>query len=294
MTDKKTGAYIALLLTFLLWGSIYVASSYATAVFSPVIVACGRYLTGTAMLWIMAAGKPKTKIEKADIKYFILIAVLGYYLTSVINTIGIKLSGPSVSSVINSLMPVGISLAGAVMLKEKIDSVRMLCIALAIAGTLIVVRGGEGIRAAGAACMVTGIVTWSIVTIFIKKMGQKYAPEIVAAYTMSMSLLIHIPIAAAEAVKSGIQWQTSAVLAILYMGIFSTGAAQYLWGKSLSVLDAGMCSVFYPLQPVFSVILGGIFLNEQLEPGFFIGAGIIAATVVINCLHSEQKPKLKP
>ena len=75
---------------------------------------------------------------------------------------------------------------------------------------------------------------------------------------------------------------------MLYMGIFTTGVAQYLWGKSLAVLDAGVCSMFYPLQPVFSVILGRLFLSEPLRPNFFIGAGIIALTVVINCLYNER------
>mgnify|MGYP003293842680 CR=1 FL=1 len=75
MKGKNAAAYIYLLLTFLLWGSIYVASSYATGVFSPVVVACMRYLYGTAALCIMAHGKLKTPIDKADIKYFILIAV---------------------------------------------------------------------------------------------------------------------------------------------------------------------------------------------------------------------------
>ena len=289
MKGKHTGAYIYLLITFLLWGSIYVASSYATGVFSPVVVACGRYLAGAAVLWIMARGKLKTHIDRMDIKYFITIAILGYYLTITFNTIGIKLSGASVSSVINSMMPVGISLAAAVVLKEKIHPVRIVCIGLAIAGTLIVMGGGSAARAAGVAFMAGGLAVWSIATIYIKKMSQKYPPEVVAAYAMAMSLAIHLPAAAADIARNGIQIQTGAVLAVLYMGIFTTGIAQYLWGKSLAVLDAGVCSMFYPLQPVFSVILGRIFLNEQLQPNFFIGAGLIVLTVVINCLYNEGK-----
>ena len=288
MKGKNAAAYIYLLLTFLLWGSIYVASSYATGVFSPWVVACGRYLAGTAVLWIMARGKLKTPIDRADIKYFILIAALGYYLTITLNTIGIKLSGASVSSVINSMMPVGISIAAAAMLKERIHPVRIVCIGLAMAGTVFVMGGGKGTQAIGAAFMLGGLVTWSIATIYIKKMSQKYPPEMVAAYAMAMSLIVHLPVAAVDIARNGIQPEMGAVMAVLYMGIFTTGVAQYLWGKSLAALDAGICSVFYPLQPVFSVILGRIFLNEQLQPGFFIGAGLIAATVVINCLHNEK------
>lgn len=288
MKGKNAAAYIFLLLTFLLWGSIYVASSYATGVFSPGVVACGRYIVGTSVLWIMARGKLKKTIEKTDIKYFILISVLGYYLTTILNTIGIKLSGASVSSVINSMMPVGISVAAAIVLKERIRPVSVVCIALAIAGTVIVMGGSKDAQAMGVAFMLGGIATWSIATIYIKKMSQKYPPEMIAACTMTMSLLIHLPVAAADIARNGIQPNVGGIMALLYMGIFTTGIAQYLWGKSLAALEAGVCSAFYPLQPVFSVILGRIFLHEQLRPGFFAGAGLIALTVVINCLYNER------
>ena len=288
MKGKNTAAYISLLITFLLWGSIYVASSYATGVLSPAVVACGRYIAGTAVLWIMARGKLKTPMDKADIKYFILIAVLGYYLTITFNTIGIKLSGASVSSVINSMMPVGISIAAAAMLKERITAVNIGCIAAAIAGTVIVMGGGSEANVLGVAFMLGGLAAWSIATIYIKKLSQKYPSEMIGAYAMAMSLVIHLPVAAMDIARNGIQLQNGAVLAVLYMGIFTTGMAQYLWGKSLAALDAGVCSMFYPLQPVFSVILGRLFLSEQLRPNFFIGAGIIALTVVINCLHNER------
>ncbi len=291
--SKKAGAYISLLLTFLLWGSIYVASSYATDVFSPAVVACGRYIAGTAFLFILIRKMDKPRIAREDIKYFAIIAVLGYYGTITLNTIGIKLAGPAVSSVLNSLMPVGISLAAAVMLKERLHPVGIMCIGLALIGTVIVMGGSGHTSIAGALSMIGGIVTWSIATIYIKKMSVKYPPELLTAYAMGMSLLVNIPVAAVDIIHSGIRFELGAAAAVLYMGVFTTGVAQYLWSRSLSVLNAGVCSMFYPLQPVFSVILGRLFLREELRPGFFLGAGLIALTVIINCLWNERQHILK-
>lgn len=293
MSNKSINAYLTLLLTFLLWGSIYVVSSYATSVFSAPVVAFGRYAVAMIPLCIMARGKLGTKIAKEDIKYFVLIAILGYYFTITINTIGIKLSGASVSSLINSMMPVGITLVAAWVLKEKIDLVRILCIALAIAGTVIVVSGAESeAQILGIALMIGGLITWSISTTYIKKMSAKYPPIVVTTYTIGMSLFIHLPVTVIDIARNGIRLEPGAVLAVVYMGIFATGFAQYLWSKSLAALEAGVCSMFYPLQPVFSVILGRIFMNEQLQPRFFIGAALIAVNVIINCLWSEHKTKL--
>ena len=293
MKKENISAYLALLLTFILWGSIYVVSSYATNVYSPVVVACVRYVVAMLPLSIMARGKLNIKIAREDIKDLLIVAVLGYYFTITINTVGIKLSGASMSSLINSMVPVGVTLVAAKVLKEKIDLVRILCIALAIAGTLIVVSGAKNDgQLWGVICMIIGLFTWSTASVFIKKLSAKYPPVVVTVYAIAISLLIHIPVTVVDVIRNGIVWDTGAALAVIYMGIFATGVTQYLWSKSLSVLEAGVCSMFYPLQPVFSVILGRIFLSEQLQPKFFIGAAIIAVNVIINCLWSEHKNRL--
>ena len=55
------------------------------------------------------------------------------------------------------------------------------------------------------------------------------------------------------------------VLVILYLGITGTGLSQYTWSKSLSLLPASTCSLFYPLQALFSALLGALILSEQFS-----------------------------
>lgn len=52
---------------------------------------------------------------------------------------------------------------------------------------------------------------------------------------------------------------------------------------------------FYPLQAMFSAILGALLLNEQFRPTFYIGTVIIAVSVIINCstqLNLGKIPRL--
>ena len=123
MKKENISAYLTLLLTFILWGSIYVVSSYATNVYSPVVVACVRYVVAMLPLSIMARGKLNIKIAREDIKDLLIVALLGYYFTITINTVGIKLSGASMSSLINSMVPVGVTLVAAkVLLPERMEA----------------------------------------------------------------------------------------------------------------------------------------------------------------------------
>lgn len=284
-------AYLYLLATFFLWGSLYVVSSYATSILPVSVVVCARYVLALIPLSLMAGKKLKTKIAREDIKYFLLIAALGYYLTVTVNTLGIKYAGAYTSSLINAMVPVGVTIVAALVLREKIDMVRIACLALAIAGTCIVVTGSSGsAQIIGILLTVLSMLTWSVSSVYIKKMTEKYPPIFVTTCAIALSLLLHLPSAAIDIVREGgLRLTTSAVLSLLYMGLLTTGLAQYLWSKSLSMLEAGVCSLFYPLQPVFSAILGVIFLKEQLGTSFYIGAAFILSNVLLNCLWSERK-----
>ena len=69
-------------------------------------------------------------------------------------------------------------------------------------------------------------------------------------------------------------------LAVLYMGIFGTAVTHSLWNYSLRVMDASFCSMFYPMQPLVSAILGVLFLHETVTPSFILGALMICGGIV--------------
>ena len=50
--------------------------------------------------------------------------------------------------------------------------------------------------------------------------------------------------------------------------------------EPLSDLDASFCSMFYPMQPLVSAILGVLFLHETVTPSFILGALMICGGIV--------------
>ena len=45
-------------------------------------------------------------------------------------------------------------------------------------------------------------------------------------------------------------------------------------------MDASFCSMFYPMQPLVSAILGVLFLHETVTPSFILGALMICGGIV--------------
>lgn len=293
--DLKTtaGVYLMLLATFFLWGSVYVAGKYLAGSIPSPFISAARACIGCLPLWLMARPYRAVKIEKADRKYFLLVGIMGYYLTFVINQLGVARAGASLSALINTVNPVTIALLAALILKEPIRRVQIVCLVLAIAGAWVVLAGAEtGGQLLGLVLVLLSVLTWGIASVYIRRLTAKYPAILVTFYGMLISTVFHIPTAAFSAARAGgLPLSAHSVLLLLYLGICTSGLAQFLWSRSLSLLPATTCSLFYPLQPVFSALLGVWFLGESFGPNFWWGLLLIGGDIVLNCLDGIHQQK---
>ncbi|MDO4493979.1 MAG: EamA family transporter [Clostridia bacterium] len=294
--ESKGFAYFTLVLTFVLWGSNYVVNKFASAAVPGQVLAGLRTFVSIVPLYFIARrSMPFPKIEKGDFKYFFLVGFLGYFVMHNVNIIGIKLTNASTSGTINGLTPVAIALIAAVVLKEKLDWVKLLCLGLAIAGTLVVSSGSVAGNPLGIAALVVALICWGAASVFMRKLGKKYPSIMVTFYAVLIASAFHIPVVGATAfAQGGLDiFNKSTILCILYLGIVVTGIGHMLWARALSKLEATFCSCFYPLQALSATVLGVIFLGEKVGVSFFVGLALIAADVVIMCLHNRKLEQSK-
>jgi drug/metabolite transporter (DMT)-like permease len=283
-------ALILLPLTFFFWGSIYVGGKMIAADVPPQLLAGLRCVTGIIPLSFMARKHFGTKIAQKDRKYFLLVGFLGYFMTISLVQLGISLTGASMAALINSLTPVAVTVMAAVILREKITKTKLLCLFLALAGT-IVVSGGAGSRGdiAGIAVLLVSVLCWGTASVFIRRLASDYPAIMVTAYVTAIGLIFHIPAGLFTALTQPVTFSWKAAAVILYLGFIGSGLSQYTWAKCLSLLPASTCTLFYPLQPLFAALLGWLILNEHFEPTFFIGLVLISADVVLSTREAVRQ-----
>lgn len=288
----KPQAYLYLLGTFSLWGCLYVLSKFVLDRLPVFAVACARYLIAVIVLFAVIHFRKLGKIERADLKYVFIVGFLGYFLSLGAQLMGTKLSNASLASLVNSTNPVFIMVIAAFMLGEKLTVRKIASILLAIVGVYIILGGGAiGDQWAGILLSLFSVVLWSFVSVYMRKITQKYPPILMTAYGMLVAMVCNLPIAAFELASVGqISLDWKAVAALLAMGVFCTGVAHLLWNQSLSMLEASTCSAFYPVQPLVSVILGIFFLHEQVSFQFIIGAILIVVGILV-CVVKFSTPK---
>ena len=287
-TKKSVKGYLYLLITFTLWGSLYVVSKYVLGKLPTFTISFFRFLLAFLFLAILTP-KPSQTLARERIPYIICIGFTGYFISVGAQLLGTKYAGASMASLLNSMNPVTMTLFGAWILHEKLTVKKIIGILLAVFGVYVIL--GENARDAGLAGIVLSlfsVVVWSFISVLARKVTMQYNPLYITRLACGIAAVCYLPIAAFEAftvqnsVASILLHDSSCLFSLLYMGIICTGIAYFLWNKSLSVLDAGTCSAFYPIQPMISTLLGVFLLGEQITWNFGLGALLIVSGVLIS------------
>ena len=290
-------SYLICVLTFFLWGSVYVFSKYAMACFSPMTVQTLRYILASLFLFAVAPKKQFRRIQREHIKYFLITALLGYLVANGMTMYSIHMLDATVASLINSSNPVFIMLFATLLLKERMTVRRGVGIGCALVGVVFVIGIDFGhISLPGIVCSVLGVVLGALGSAVVRKVSTYYVPEQVTLFYLLAALPFCIICSIAETVRNPLPLTLPGIGSILYLGIITTGVANLLWNKSLTAMDASVCSMFYPLQPMFSALFSVILLGEQITVELIVGGVLIAIGVLVGLGfpgHIRQRKQLK-
>lgn len=289
-SPSKGRALILLVLTFFFWGSLYIGSKMIADSIPAPLVASLRCVVAIFPLLLMARKYSDVKIDRADWKFFFLIGSVGYFLTVFLVQLGISLTGASIAALVNSLTPVSVSFMAALILKEKITPVKYLCLFLALTGTVIVTSGaGEGGEMIGILIVLVSVLCWGISSVYMRQLTRKYPAILVTTYGMVISLLFHIPAGIVTALSQPVNFSLKSIVVLLYLGVIGSGLSHYTWTQCLAILPASTCSLFYPLQPIFSALLGVLILGESFHASFFWGLLLISIDVVLSTWETARQ-----
>ena len=288
---KRNAGYLYLLITFFCWGSIYVVSKYALAVMGPVTVSFCRYAISVICLYgLLKLKGGQKKIAKEHWPYLLILGGLGYFAAIILQLAGTALLSGSLASLMNSLNPIMISILAAVFLKEKITWKNVASIIVSLIGVYIILgNGASEINPLGILLSAGAVVLWSSASVAIRKISGYYDPVQTALYGMLIALVLNIPAALFENIFMTRSHPTAvALLACVFVAVIGTALAHTCWNKSLQLLNASTCSMFYPLQPLVSAVLGVVLLHEVITWQFVVGAILICSGIVITFLPTKN------
>jgi drug/metabolite transporter (DMT)-like permease len=223
-----------------------------------------------------------------DLWTFLYMGFFGVVMNQVCFTVGLRYTSVSDAAVIVGMGPI-YTLILAVLLKLETATWRKASgMVIAFAG-IAVMASENGISthspsALGDVITMTGSIGFALYVVLGKRLGVRYDPLTMTAFSHFAGALIVLPVAIyrAKTFGSAEHWRAIAWTgwaAMLYMAIFSSAVAYAFYFWLLRYLEASQLSAFTYLLPVIATVLGILWLGEKGSWSQVLG-GILALSGV--------------
>ncbi|MCO0600247.1 DMT family transporter [Peribacillus butanolivorans] len=268
-----------------IWGGMYVVVKVVVDSVPPLELVWFRYVIAiVALLIIGVVTKQSWRIEKRDWLLIFMIGLIGNTISIVTQEIGTMLSTAQMGAIITSTTPAFMVLFARIILKEKITFKKALSIILATIGVCIIVGNAQinSSNQLGAVSLLIAALTWSLMSVLIKRVPGQYSQIVVTTYAILVSIVLLTPFTINRLDKLDFQAMMHPTIwgGLLYLGVISTACAFLLWNRGLQMLNASSGGLFFFFQPIVGTFLGWLLLGEQIGLLFWMGTILIFIGVI--------------
>jgi drug/metabolite transporter (DMT)-like permease len=280
----KIVSVAALLITVVFWGYSFVSTKIILNELPPLSIAFFRQLIASLVLIpFLLSKKLFVKMPLKDLFLLSASSFFGIVLYFLFENTGLKYTTASNASIIVAAVPIFTLITEALFYKLKITGKLSACIIISIGGVCLVIfeQGSIDFGTAslkGNLLMMGAMVSWVIYTIICKSLAHKYNGIVVTTYQMIAASILFLPFIIHETQ----QWHgisTGALANMLYLAIFCSAAAYYLYNHAVKSLGATISSMFLNLIPVVSIIGGVLVLHEKISVAQIAGMLLIMASL---------------
>jgi drug/metabolite transporter (DMT)-like permease len=275
--------------------AIFVKLSYRYGVDSISLLAL-RMLFSLPFFLLMAwwAGRNQTtaRLTPADWKLVIAMGIAGYYLSSLLDFLGLQFISAGLERLILFLYPTFVLVISAIFFQQKITQRDVIALLISYAGVVFVffhdVQMGQKNVLLGSLLVLASALTYAIYFIGSGRIVGKIGSLRYSAYATLVScvaVLIHFGLTRNLV---SLQQPAQVYLLSLLMALFSTVLPVYFLSEGIRRIGSSHASMIGFIGPVITIFLGSVLLGEQVGATQIVGMLLVLAGVLIISL----KPKV--
>lgn len=289
---KELKASIMLFITSIIWGLAFVAQAQGMEHIGPFTFTASRSLVAIIFLYLTYIFFNKTsksyREQKFDMKRTIRGGVLcGLVFTFGINfqQIGLVYTTAGKASFLTALYIVFIPIIG-LFYGKKINRKLQLCIVLAMIGTYLMSVKGSLSMNIGDLITIFGSIVFAIHILMLSEFSKDTNAVLVSLIQFAVCGFFSL---IAALIFEGIEIDAilKSYLAILYVGILSSGVGFTIQLMALKELDPVVASMISSLESVFGAVFGWLILSQSMSEREIIGGIIIFVATLIAQLPIE-------
>ncbi len=283
------------------FGSATPVSKIVTQAMPVFVASTLRIALGAAALAPIALRDPKliARINRREWMIIVLIALFGMFGFTVLMLYGMRMVSGVVGAVIMSTAPAVTATASMVFMGDKPTWRKLVAIALAVLGVLILHAGGDhdSTKGGGNSYLVFGslmifgaVCCEAVYTLLGKKISESIDPVMAAFLASILALPLFLPFAV---------WQWSsfpisevsfrAWIALAWYGAGTLALGTWLWYSGVRKAEGAIAAGFMGVMPVSALVLSYILLNEPFETIHLVGFLVVFAGVtLISWEHAKM------
>jgi drug/metabolite transporter (DMT)-like permease len=280
-------AYVALPAASLFWSGNHVLGRAIAGHVPPIGIALVRWLIPALVLLVVARKELRDDWPKIKESWRILLwlALTGAAIFGVLQYVGLQYTTALNVSLLNSTVPALIVLFGALIFRDSTTTLQLLGIAISGVGVLLIVcRGDLGILLGmrfnvGDLIILFNMAVFSIYAVSLRLRPPIHWKSFIAVLAI-VSTIFTIPFFFWE-MSEGIHFEPTwlTAFAVFYVSTFAAFFAQAAWNRGVEIIGANRAGPFLHLIPLFTALMGALFLGEVLAPFHIAGFAMILAGV---------------
>jgi drug/metabolite transporter (DMT)-like permease len=288
MKKSASGRFIMHLvlgLSMVMWAGAVVVAKNALNEVPPLTLSALRWVVATGAIGIillLRRGRDRLAIYRRDISRLVMMGMLGVTLQYSLCYIGLQYTTATNTALIFGTSPAFTAILSALFLGERLDSRRALGLVVAFIGLFLVVTGGTlkqlqltGQRLGDLMILIIAL-AWAGYSVVGRPLFSRNSSLAATFHITWIGTLGLIPLAVWEARQLGMSSPSLSVwLAVVYMGVLCSAVALLAWNWALTQIEASQVGVYVYIEPVVTVLLASIFLNEALTWPVVIGGGLV-------------------
>lgn len=270
----------------------------------PMAIAFVPMLVSTIMFlpFLWAENKKRKASERRswkDLRYFIIPGLVGIFLMQYLYTVGSTLTLASNAGIITLIIPVLVAVFASILLKEKLNIVRIIGFLIALTGVLLTslpdLKGAsfsEGSYFKGNLIFLVACACAAFFNTYSKVLIDKNFTELeilvycsIVGSIACIPLLIWVePLHLSTLLHSG----TTVLFGLLELSFIVYGVSMLLFFYILKRMDVTQAILGNYLLPFFIALLGIVLLNEKITATMIIGGIIIFAGTLMVTVYENQ------
>ncbi|TXD53508.1 MULTISPECIES: DMT family transporter [unclassified Polaribacter] len=237
--------------------------------------------------------KKEVKTTKKEYYWIVLFGVIGYYLASYFDFVGLTYITASLERIILFVYPTIVILLNRFFLKQPVTKIQAIAICLSYIG--IIIAFSSEVEVSGSNAYLGGFfILLSAITYAFFLVGSgwlipKFGVVKFTAYTMLVScvcVFVHFSFIG-ETDLFNLQWQVYVLGALI--AVFATVIPSFLISASIKIISSSNFAIVAGIGPISTIILASFFLNERLTLVQFFGALLVLIGIVISALKKTKK-----